>query len=119
MLLHLLNLHLTNKLYICTTLPTSDYKVDAFHIIGIVWILDGVNPLVSFSHRLYNQVRLVAVELSPVVCRHFAVVQQSHIIPPFRVLERHIELDGGQRDVKIFPEEESDLFIICNREKQK
>lgn len=99
------------------TLPTSDYEVDAFHVVRIVWILDGVNPLVSLSHRLYDQVRLVAVEFGPVVCRHSAVVHQYYVIPPVRVVfERHLELDGGQRDVEILPEEQSDLFIICTGE---
>lgn len=92
-----------------------------FHIVRIVWILDGVNPLVSLSHRLYDQVRLVAVEFDPGVCRHSAVVHQGYIVPPICrvVLERHLELDGGQRDVEILPEEQSDLFIICTREWQK
>lgn len=103
------------------TLPTSDYEVDAFHIARIVWILDSVNPLISLSHHLYDQVRLIAVEFGPVVWRHSAVAHQDDVVPLtiHRVLERHLERDGGQRDVEILSEEQSDLFIICTREQQK
>lgn len=98
-------------------LPTSDDEVDAFHIVGIVWILDGVNALVSLSHRLYDQVRLVAVDFGPVAFPHSAVVHQDDVVPPVRVvLERHLGLEGGQREVEILLEEQSDLFIICARE---
>lgn len=98
------------------TLPTSDYEADAFHVVWIVWILDGVNPLVSLYHRLYDQVCLVAVEFGPVGWRHFAVVHHHHVVPPVHVvLERHLGLDGRQRDVEILPEEQSDFFIICER----
>lgn len=99
------------------TLPTSDYEVDAFHIVRIVWILDGVDPLVSLSHRLYDEVRLVVVEFGPVVCRHSAIAHQDDVVPSVRVVpKRHLELDRGQRDVEILPEERSYLFIICTRE---
>lgn len=88
------------------TLPrTSDYEVDAFHIVWIVWILDGVNPLVSLFHSLYDQVRLVAVEFGPVLCRHSAIAHHVYVVPPLRVPERHLEFDGGQRDMEILPEE--------------
>lgn len=103
----------------CHTLRTSDYEFDVFHIVRIVWILHGVNPLVFLADLFYDQVRLVEVEFGAVV-DHVAAAHQDHVVPPVRVvLERHLELGGGQRDVEILPEEQSALFIICAMEQQK
>lgn len=94
-------------------MPTSDHEHLAPDVFGLIWVFDGVNALVSLCHRIDDQVALVAVDPGP-AAEHNAAPHQNHFPQPRGggVPERDLQLEGGQRDVKILPVEQGD-GLVC------
>lgn len=66
--------------YQCTRIfGTSDYKSDALNVVWLIWILYGVNSLVSLFHSFYDQVGQVGVDSGP-TADHIAATHQGHFI---------------------------------------
>lgn len=91
---------------------TSDHQHQPPDVFGLLWIFDGVVPLVSLRHRIDDQVAAVAVDMSP-LAGHNSALHHHHVPQPGSrpVAKGDLHLLGGQHDVKVLPVEQGHDFI--------